>query len=351
MSERQAKSPVFGNSLVLASVLALAMAAAGYSQRFVSGSSAGSADVQSAYRIGAFVGGIAGALLFPLLAGWIAYWIGARSTRAARITACVIAVLSIFGSAATILKGSSNPRTAAQHAASMAELAAARAQQVEALRSGDTSALAAAGERTANAVAKMGEGDSTDLKAATATMATLARELNALSIKQNEAFATMGSLGGIAPESMKSLDDIEARIKQIDVALDDTTRCRDYLAAFEEKIQSGLQGAGVSPETMASVLKGYRKNGKMRAKQLELGASNIESCGTMRAILSILKTHFEHWEVDDEGSLMFADSVPDADIEQYNKAQSALDEQIKTQESLITEIADLLALANRTQGK
>lgn len=93
---------------------------------------------------------------------------------------------------------------------------------------------------------------------------------------------------------------------------------------------------------ISSVMNGFRANAKARAKQARLNASNVECCGTMKSMLTMLQKHWGRWEMNGD-EVAFAERVPDADIEAYNGAAVRLEEQIAEQDSLTSDIADDLA--------
>jgi hypothetical protein len=315
----------------------------GVAAHFITGSqrAAASPGVQSAYDAGALMGTVLAAILFPLLLGYIAYWLGFRSTLAARITACVVALLFSLGSVGRMVAGRMNERRSGQDAQLMQELNAARNEQARAIRSGDTDKIADASDRSIAVIEKMGE-DTPELKAVATTMASLGRELNGLAIAQNEAFEKFGALGGVDPGTIKSEADIEARLAQLQTTLDAAITYQKEFDGFEAKAKDALLATKVSPKMMTSVMNGIRSNAKVRAKQAKLNASNVECCGTMKSMLTMLKKHWGDWEMQGD-EIAFEEKVPDADIEAYNQAAVRLDEQIAEQDTLTSDIADSLA--------
>ncbi|XVJ58699.1 MAG: hypothetical protein HEQ23_04565 [Tepidisphaera sp.] len=340
-ASKPAKPPVFGNSMAVLACLLLAVGL-GVAANLIIGTQrqARSPELASAYSMGAMIGVVIGAILFPLLLGWIAYWLGLRSTKAARITACVVAVFVSMGHVSRVVVERQRARVASQKDFTD-ELNAARNEQARAIRSGDTDKIADASDRSLAVIEKMGE-DTPELKAVATTMASLGRELNGLAIAQNEAFEKLGTLGGVDPATITSEADIEARLAQLQTTLDAAITYQKEFDGFETKAKDALRAASVSPQMVSSVMNGFRSNAKVRAKQAKLNASNVECCGTMKSMLTMLKKHWGEWEMQGD-EVAFEEKVPDADIEAYNQAAVRLDEQIAEQDTLTSDIADSLA--------
>lgn len=339
---KPAKPPVFGNSMAVFACVLLAVGL-GVAANLIIGTQrqARSPELASAYSMGAMIGVVIGAILFPLLLGWIAYWLGLRSTKAARITACVVAVFMSVGHVSRIVVERQRARVASQQKDFTDELNAVRNEQARAIRSGDTDKIADASDRSIAVIEKMGE-DTPELKAVATTMASLGRELNGLAIAQNEAFEKFGTLGGVDPGTIKSEADIDARLAQLQTTLEAAITYQKEFDGFEAKAKDALLAAKVSPKMMTSVMNGIRSNAKVRAKQAKLNASNVECCGTMKSMLTMLKKHWGEWEMQGD-EVAFEEKVPDADIEAYNQAAVRLDEQIAEQDTLTSDIADSLA--------
>lgn len=162
------RPPVFGNSAAVFAFLLLAVGL-GVAAHLITGSQrvAANPQTQSAYAIGDLVGTVFGAIMFPLLLGWIAYWLGFRSTKAARITACTVALLICLGSVGRMMTSRNKARLANQSALTQ-ELDAARKEQAQAIRSGDTGKIADASDRSLAAIERMGD-DSPELKTVATT--------------------------------------------------------------------------------------------------------------------------------------------------------------------------------------
>jgi ribonuclease I len=332
MSQPQSKPPIFGNSPVVFLAVAAGIAALAYA-KFAGLKSSGS---NMTYAAPAVAGAAAAALILPLVLGVAAYWIGVRSTKAARATACAAALLmSGFG----VYQVIGGPASAS---AGTREFAAAREQQAEAVRSGDTEKLAAAGERTAKAIESSAKDANAQERKVAMAVSKFARELNELAVGQNMAFDAFNRAGGMSIAGIKTVEDLEARVVLLDAA---RVRSEKFGAAFDgarKELGNRLVAAEASERIMHEVLTGFEAGAAARGKQRELNESNAEFCKLAGAMFAALKTHWGKWSATEKG-IDFSAEFPESEAAAYVEAEKVVAEIAVEQNRIMDELAAMIA--------
>lgn len=300
-----------------------------------SGVSAGNhSAIQNAYSVGQAIGAVVGLVLWPLLAGWLAFRVFGRSNKAAN--AAFLCVLLLCLAAHTLRRGATQPRPPqqSQSPASLAEIRAITEEARKASLDGDDERaieLTAESARKLKAAAANSTGSDKIVMEYAAALAKAQNELLKTYIDTAGAYTDDG---GAALEGLDDPARLDKRIARLSDAISAHDPVVDYFGAIEANIPKELAQRGAKQEDIDQFLMGFTEKANL-VNLLAIHRLEHAMLLASHARFELLRANAGKWSVSDKGSLIEAPGFSPEDLAEFNRLGTEVESLAEKQAALI----------------
>lgn len=141
-----------------------------------------------------------------------------------------------------------------------------------------------------------------EMQAVMKRQVALLKKVKEFSVPYEEAYNGFVGLGGLDPVTITDVESVEERIRLLGVLIQENERIDKAVPELLRQMDGDLDETNVQIKLIHAV----RQTDRVMLP-------------SMRDALQILLTHLGDFEVNEDGVLMFADTVPQEDIDQYNE--------------------------------
>ena len=141
-----------------------------------------------------------------------------------------------------------------------------------------------------------------ELRAQMKRQAALLKKVKELSVPYENAYNAFAALGGLDPTTITDAESIEERIRLLGVLIEENERIDEGIPELLRAMGGDVKETNAQIELIHSI----RQTDRVMLP-------------SMRDGLQILLMHLGDFEVNGDGMLLFAESVPQEDIDQYNE--------------------------------
>ena len=169
----------------------------------------------------------------------------------------------------------------------------------------------------------------------TQQLASRSTELNAAYLKAVSAF---NDSGGIGASSGLTAEQLENRLGLLAQARDAHAKLLEHLRTSRETSRAQLEARSVPKSNVEAYLRVMNRQGQYE-HMLEAAECESQILESAEPLLRVLRKHIGNFTVDERGTLLFADDVPEADVAFYNAGmahiQNVAAEQAAAQEKFV----------------
>jgi hypothetical protein len=169
----------------------------------------------------------------------------------------------------------------------------------------------------------------------TQQLAARSAELNAAYL---DAVSKFNESGGIVASSGLTSNQIDTRLDLLAKARDVHAKLCEHARTARESSREQLEARSVPKSNIDAYIRGMNRQGQYE-HTVRLNECESQILESAEPVLRVLRKHVGNFTVDDSGSLLFADDVPEADVAFYNAGmahmQSLIAEQAAVQEKLV----------------
>lgn len=299
-------------------------------------------------RMGGVIGAVVVFVAIPLALGWIAYRIGRRSQKAARMTVyvCGGAMTTLFAAGLTLtalnraVSQANNTKIIRQMQAH-SEAAARQISKSVADNDGKAASEAMDGlVQDTKALAGQAAGD--DKKLAEALAAWLERG-NVAAVQSNAAMEKFWASGGVSVARPLLIDDLNLRLALLD-EWERLSHISDEMV-LDSVAREHLERAGVRKDLVDGAMRGYAREKQKKAPFIAAIRRRKENCDELiaqcRAVLMIFRDNFGKWSITQDGGISFSADVGEGIVAAYRDAGKKIASAQRMDAELLKEIADL----------